>query len=274
MEFFFDEEIAAECIAVVLDDDVVIALRAEGALGVSRTEAVRQDAVEDTDADFFDAEFKPAVKDSVEKGAVLVGCYAVRSDLPCKIFFDARYELEVFDLTGGEEIKQLIGIVNVSIIEQDEDVELDIVFSAFFYSCDDFIKSTFTGAVFAIMVVVILRTIEAYADEELVFGKESAPIVVEEYCVCLEGVGNHLAVGAVFLLQGDKFFVKVKPHQSGFAPLPCKTGGGKVQGEVAFYKGIQYLLAHAVGAFFEEFFFAGIEAVFACDIAIRTGRLY
>ena len=65
----------------MLDDDVVIALRAEGALGVSRAEAVRQDAVKDTDAELFGAVVKPAVEDSAEEVAVLVGCYAVRSDL-------------------------------------------------------------------------------------------------------------------------------------------------------------------------------------------------
>jgi len=69
------EEIAAEAVAGVLDDDVSVALLVECADGVFSREAVRKNRVEGSNAELLGALLVPSVEYSTEEVGVLTGGY-------------------------------------------------------------------------------------------------------------------------------------------------------------------------------------------------------
>ena len=68
--FRLNEKVTGEAITVVLNDDVLAALPAEGANRVVAGQAIGQHRVEVTNADFGGSGFIPAVEQSAEKGSI------------------------------------------------------------------------------------------------------------------------------------------------------------------------------------------------------------
>jgi len=101
------------------------------------------------------------------------------------------------------------------------------VFFAVFDGCDYFVEGAAAGVVFSVVIVEFLRAVDANTDKELVFVEKSAPFVVEQDGVGLEGVGYLSAGLAVFFLQFDRPFIKIEAHQCRLTPLPGKAGDGK-----------------------------------------------
>lgn len=271
-----DEEVAAEGVAVVLDDDIIVALGHEGADRVPSGDAVGQDAVEHPDRQFRRAKVDPAVEYSAHKVTELLRRYAEIGDLArSRVVFDAGNELEILDAKVHEEVEDIIGSDDIVLAYQHENIELDVMFFAFFDRGHHPVERPLAGVVEAIVIVVFFRSVEAYADEEFVFVQKTAPlIVIEEYAVGLEGIGDDLAVGAVLPLKLDDFFVEVQPHQSRLAALPGKAAAGQVELEVAGDHSLCNLVAHSVGTAAKDARLAGIKAVLAVDIAIGPGRFY
>jgi hypothetical protein len=77
------------------------------------------------------------------------------------------------------------------------------------------------------MVVKLFRAVHAQADEEIVLAKEPAPFVVEEYAVRLEGVFDHHARFAVFVLQFHGAPEKIESHERRLPSLPGNGDGGR-----------------------------------------------
>ena len=132
----------------------------------------------------------------------------------------------------------------------------------------DFFVSGLAGLIDAVGVVKLWGAVDAQADEEVIFDKELAPLVVEQGAVGLDGVGDFFAVG-VFFLQFDGFAEEGDAEKGGLAALPGEGDFGDVLvGDVLTDERVEDFVAHPeffVGG--EEFFFFEIEAVFAVEIA-------
>ena len=59
----------------------------------------------------------------------------------------------------------------------------------------------------------------------MIVPEKDRPFPVEQQTVCLQGVFNLQIFGIVFLLQLDRFFVKVKSGKGRLAALKCKGQG-------------------------------------------------
>ncbi len=271
-----DEEVAAEGVAVVLDDDIIVALGHEGADRVPSGNAVGQDAVEHPDRQLRRAKVDPAVEYPAHKITELLRRYAEIGDLSgSRVVFDAGDELEILDAKVHKEIKNIIRSDDIVLAYQHENIEFNVMLFAFFDRGHHPVERSFAGVVEAIVIVVLFRPVEAYTDEEFVFVQKAAPlIVIEENGVGLESVGHDLAVGAVLPLKLDDFFVEVQPHQSRLASLPGEAAAGQTELEVAGDHGLCDLVAHSVGTATKDARLAGIKAVLAVDIAIGPGRFY
>ncbi len=91
-----------------------------------------------------------------------------------------------------------------------------------------------------------LRAVEADAGQEMMFGQECAPVLVQQDAVGLQGIGDELTVCAVLFLKIDDLFIKIQSHQGRLPALPGKTAIRQTQPEIAFDQMLQDLSAHAV----------------------------
>lgn len=271
----FHEEITAKRVAVMLDDDVVAAFGHKGAFCVLDAEAKCDYAVECADADLFLAVLLPPVEYPAHKIAVLFGCDAEIGD-PARfwILLDALDELQEADLFVDEEIEQFVRVADVMVAQEDEDIEIDPGLSASFDRSGYLVERALASVIEAVVVVVFFGPIEAYPDEEPVFGEELAPFIVEEDAVGLQGIGYDLSIGAVFFLQAYQFFVKIQAHQRWLSTLPGKATRLQPQLEVVFDQPFEYVRAHSMGTGAEYLGLAGVKAVSARDIAVGAGWFY
>lgn len=129
--FRLDEEIAAEGVAGVLDDDILTALLVERADCVSAGEVIRQDGIEVADAHVSRPVLVPAVEQPAEEFAVLFRRdgkirYLARRWLD----LDARNKLQEPDAQPHEKIEYLVWVRHVPGVYQRERVEFDLVLFA------------------------------------------------------------------------------------------------------------------------------------------------
>jgi len=259
----------------VLYDDILAALRAEGADGVLARETIREYRIIVADADFVGAGLVPAVEYPTHKIAQLLRRYReIRNTAGSGISFDARDKLDVPGTKAGTEVEELIGVLGVEAINKDEDVVFDVVFPAAVNGSHHFVESSRAGMVGAVMVVVLFGAVDADADEEVVFAEKLAPLVVEQDGVGLQSVADDLAGCAVFPLQLDELLIEIEAHERGFTALPCKTRLGKLQLEVIGDEAFEYFVAHTLAAPANFGCTALVEAVFAIEIAVGTGWFY
>lgn len=217
--------------------------------------------------------FDPSVKYPAQKFAVLPGRYAkVRNIAGFRIGFDALNELQEPDLLLHEKIKYLIRVPYVMIAKQYEYIELYLVLLAPFDRRHHPVKRALTGKVHAMMIMKLLRAIQAYPHKELILMEKLTPLIVKKYPVSLQCIGNHLAIFAVFPLKLDNPLKEVKPHQCRFAPLPRKTAVRETKGEITADEFFEYLIAHPVPGPAEKRTLTGIKTIAAIDITVRSAR--
>ena len=259
----------------MLYHDVLAALRAEGADGVLARETIREYRIIVADADFVGAGLVPAVENPTHEIAQLLRRYReIRNAAGHGVPLDTWYELQVPGAEAGAEVEQFIGVVGVEVIDEDEDVVFDVVFFAAVNGPHHFVESSGAGMVGAVVVVVLFWAVDTDADEEVIFAKELAPLVVEEDGVGLQSIADDLAGYAVFPLQLDELLIEIEAHERGFTTLPCKTRLGKLQLEVIGDEAFEYFVAHTLAALADFGCTAFVEAVFAIEIAVGTGWFY
>ena len=78
----------------------------------------------------------------------------------------------------------------------------------------------------------------------------------------------------MLFLKAYNFFIKVESHYGGFSALPGETMTNEVEIDIVFDKLVKDLVGHSVSACAEDGSFACVKTVFACEVAIRTGRFY
>ena len=115
-------------------------------------------------------------------------------------------------------------MVGADVVDDDECVEVNGFVSEQLGGFHDFVKGAIAGGVLTVVVVDVLRAVEADADEDSVFSEKGCPVTVDEDAVGLEGVGNGLTSDAVFFLEVDGSFKEVDACQCGLAALPRKGG--------------------------------------------------
>lgn len=116
--------------------------------------------------------------------------------------FDDGDELNVLGADALEEFINFKGVLNRDAVDASKGVELDLVFAKDVESAHDVFVGIASFFVDAVGVVEVFGSVNGEADEEVVFGKEGAPLVVEEGAVGLESVGNGFALSVLFL-KGD-----------------------------------------------------------------------
>ncbi len=125
----------------------------------------------------------------------------------------------------------------------------------------------------AVPVMDFLRPVDGQPHQEPISFQKVRPGPVEVYAVGLEAVSYRLTIPIAFL-ELNRSLEKRKPHEGWLAPLPSqghvRAGHGK---ELPDHLG-EHLIGHAVLTCGEERAFMAIEAVRACQIAVRPCRLY
>jgi hypothetical protein len=237
--------------------------------------AVRKYAVEKTYADLSRAVLVPAIEYTAKKICILLRRNTKIGNLSSfRIGLDAGDELQKIKFQIDEKIEYLVRLGHILIVDQCEDIKLDVIVFAPLDRCHDPIPGALALIVKPVVVVEFLWSIETYAYEKFVFVKKLAPFIVKQDAVGLQGVGDDLAVFAVFLLELDELFVKIKPHQRRFAPLPCESRFRHIKRNIAADEFVQHFVAHTMTALAENICLAGIKAVLALDVAIRARRFY
>ena len=177
-------------------------------------------------------------------------------DLPMVKPLDGRNELDPggYDLVPQEPV-DLHGVVGVDPVDGHQDVVFDAVFLEEAQAPHDPVKGGPVLLVPAVNIMHMSGTVEADADEEVVFLKEFAPLIVQEGAVGLHGIFEDHGRLFIFFLIFDGLPIEIEPHEGGFAPLPGHRhlGGAVIFDELAIIS-FQDLVPHPEVA-------AGIEAV-------------
>ena len=130
-------------------------------------------------------------------------------------------------------------------------------------------------AVAPVVIVNFCRAVEAETDEELVLGKETRPVLVNQRAVGLERVLD-FAAGAIALLQFERAPVERDAEQRGLAALPgeqYRLPGGR-RGDGLSHIGLEHLVRHAAGgAGVVERFLLKVEAIGTIEVAGRATGL-
>jgi hypothetical protein len=272
--FRFDEKIAAENIAGMLDNDILVASALECAYRMSAGDVEREDRIEIAYAQFCRAEFVPAVEYSAQKFAVLLRRDGeIRNISRRSIELHTRNELQKPDTETDKKIEYLLGMFYVFSIQQSEGIQFDFMFFALFDCSDDSIECPCAGMVEAIVIVEFFRAVDAYAEKKFVIVQEAAPLVVDKDGVCLYSVAYLLPRPTVLFLQLHSLAIEFEPHKCRLSPLPCEAGNGETQLHVIFDERLQHVIAHALFAPAELGRPVFVETVPAIEIAVRSGRL-
>ena len=135
----------------------------------------------------------------------------------------ARDELHVSDAQLDQEIEDLVGVIGGEMIHKRERVELDLVLPGTIDGPHDTVPCTVAAKIEPVVIVQVLRSVDADPDEELALAEELAPVgVVQENRIGLEGIADLLAGDAVFRLELDRPLVEVQAHQGRLTPCHAK----------------------------------------------------
>ena len=122
------------------------------------------------------------------------------------------------------EAHQLARPVDVVRPQHAKDVVLDAVATQHLDAAQHQIEAAASGFGAALLVVDLLRTVQADADQEVVAPQEGAPIVVQEDAVGLERVRDRHRRPRVGGLQRDDPFEEGPAGQGRLAALPGDRG--------------------------------------------------
>ena len=278
-------------VAVVFEREGAAARFAEDADSTARVDPVAERDVEYLHKRTTDVSGDPFVKNRAQKIAVVAGFHAPFGGgqafrrLPLGIrrrreveaialgggvgqAFDKRDELDVTRTDVSQVAVNIERAARIVPPHDRERVELDAVLFHAPQRRPDTLERTASRFVHAVRIVDFGGAIEAQAHEEIVFGEEGAPFVVEQRAVGLEGILYELAA-RVAALQRDGLAKKIQPHQCRLAALPSKYDFRHVlRLDELTHVGFQHLVRHAKTLRpRKHFFLFEVKAVAAPQVA-------
>lgn len=124
-------------------------------------------------------------------------------------------------------------------------VEFDFMLAQVRPALHYFVEGTLLAAIESVSVVNLAWTVDAQADEKIVFLEEGAPFIIEKDAVSLKSMFHGLVGPAVLFDKLDGAAEELYFHQSWLASLPCNRYGGravrlKQLANVGFESGIRH----------------------------------
>ena len=155
-------------------------------------------------------------------------------------------------------------------IQQGQSIELDVVFLGVLDGPHHPVPRPAAGMIGAVVIVELLRPVDADADEEFALVQEPAPFLIEQNRVGLYRVADLLAGYAIFLLQLHGLLVEVQSHQRRLASLPGKAGQPKTQLHVVLDEFFEHFFAHSLPTLADIGGASFIKTVLAIDVTVGT----
>lgn len=175
-----------------------------------------------------------------------------------------------------EEIVELQRMVHVKIVDHSQGVPFHAMSFQEIDSPDDLIKRAFSGTGVSIFIVKFPGAVDRDSNEPIVFSEESAPFVVKEDSIGLNGVVDS-ASGGIFLLQFENSLIKSERTQERLPTVPAEEDLGHCLGlDIFFHKLFEVGVRHREGiefglpVFWIEVFLFQVVAVFTVHVAERT----
>ena len=166
-------------------------------------------------------------------------------------------------------------MVLVRRVHRAQDVELHVVLGEQLEAPQHPLGRGVSPLVDPVAVMELRRPVDADADQEAMLGEQLAPGIVQQRAVGLDGVLDLLARPAVPLGQLDRPAKELHPHERGLAALPrdrdLRSRGVGLE-ELA-HVALEQLIRHSKAIAGIERLLGQEEAVFAIEIADRSGRL-
>src|SRR5690606_29317357 len=126
-----------------------------------------------------------------------------------------------------EKVVNLQRMVGVGAIDNGERVELRVMLLEQLQPANNRIKAGLLSLVDAVLVVQLARAIDGEADEELLFGEELSPFVVQQCPIGLQGVADGLAVG-ILALEFNNLAEVVDTQERWLTALPGEADLGQI----------------------------------------------
>ena len=231
-----DEVVAGIDIAIVLDDGSVTAGDAHGADAGRLTNPAGQGGVEKLYEDLSYIMAYPFIEYRAGEMSELPGFDAENGQLAfafichgsevTTIFmrqyaFDDGCELDILAPDLLVEVIDVERVVGIEVVDNTHCVPFYPVFLQQFNTPHDFVKGRLTTPRAAILVVELLRAVDADADKPMVVVEESAPLIGKQRTVGLQTVLDN-ASARVLTLQCQGTLVEADGAHQGFTAVPSE----------------------------------------------------
>src|SRR5216683_281349 len=174
----------------------------------------------------------------------------------------------------AEETIDGTAVLLVGGVDRAQDVEFDSVLAQVPPALHNFVESALLAAVDPIRVVELAWTVNAQADQKIVFLEEDAPLIIEKDAVGLKSVLHDLIGSAVLFNELDGAPEELELHQRRLAPLPSH---GYLRSAVRLQQladvGLECRIRHPALFVRIERLLGQEEAISAIDIASGPARL-
>jgi len=158
-------------------------------------------------------------------------------------------------------------------IDGAKNVEVDLMLAKFAPALHHLVKGALAAAINAIGVVDFAGSVDAQADQKIVFLEERAPFVVKKDAIGLKGVFHCLLWPTVFFDELDGAPEELDFHQRRLAPLPRHGYGGcAVRLQQLTNVGLECGIGHPILLIGIQRLFGQEEAISAIDVASGTAR--
>lgn len=219
---FLHEEIARVDIAIVLDDQILVAVLGHVAIMGGLTQKSTQQRIEKPDGNPAHMGWIPLVEDFTQEFAPLGPVDRERKEGTVSVKLDTGDVLLEKTSLVQEVLIDLPGFGNIHPVNQHQHIEGHPGRTKKVDALPNFTVRTCSISVPAISVMDGLGTIHTDAHKKSVAVKEHGKLPIKECGIGLNAVGDHRAVFAMFLLKLDDPSEKAHSHQQRFTALPAK----------------------------------------------------
>jgi len=187
----------------------------------------------------------PLVKDCGEEIAPSVGRYSAVANAALTVWLGLdqgqKANIGSFDLL--EEPVDIRGVLNVPSMHNAQYITRDVVLLQEPVTTHRFLVGGVLALGDPVLIMHLLRPIEAKAYGEALCRQKLAPVLIEESTVCLDTVGDALVTGLMLTLHRHDLAKVVYPQEGRLTSMPGKVdhrtgGGGDVLDNVLLQDGV------------------------------------